>query len=178
MDIFFTREDETNRAVTGMTGTLGSVLFHEAIASLSNGFLFVDTYYIDKIASNTTTPHLAFGAQFTRYRGPEGIAVDLIKNPLYDSRKFCKRTHPNYPEFPVDSARITFLDLGTAKGQNNMQMVKVKDTYYWGYTAGSWSPSGPVKGGMAGAHKNGYTMFTGGTAGLWIKDVTRCGIQN
>lgn len=69
MDIFFTREDETNRKVTGMTGTLGSVLFHEAIASLANGFLFVDTYYIDKVASNVETPHLAFGAQFTRYRG-------------------------------------------------------------------------------------------------------------
>lgn len=80
---------------------------------------------------------------------PEGICVDLIKNPLYDSRKFCKRTHPNYPEFPVDSARITFLDLGTTKGQNNIQMVKVKDTYYWGYVPGSFSPTGPVKGGAA-----------------------------
>jgi hypothetical protein len=175
MDIFFTRENETSRKVVAMTGTLGSLLFHDALVAVANGFLTVDTHFIEKIASPVETPHLAYGAQFTRYRGPEGVVVDLIKNPLYDSRKYCKRTHPNYPEYPIDSARLTFLDFGSVSGENNITMVKVKDTYYWGYVPGSWTPSGPVKGGVAGAHKNGYSMFTGGTAGLWIKDVTRCG---
>ncbi len=175
MDIFFTRENETSRKVVAMTGTLGSLLFHDALVAVANGFLSVDTHFIEKIASPTSTPHLAYGAQFTRYRGPEGIQVDLIKNPLYDSRKYCKRTHPNYPEYPIDSARMTFLDFGSTGGENNITMVKVKDTDYWGYVPGSWTPTGPIKGGVAGAHKNGYSMFTGGTAGLWIKDVTRCG---
>lgn len=175
MDIFFTRENETSRKVVGMTGTLGSLMFHDALVAVANGFLTVDSNYIEKVASPVVTPHLAYGAQFTRYRGPEGICVDLIKNPLYDSRKYCKRMHPNYPEYPIDSARITFLDFGSVGGEKNISMVKVKDTFYWGYVPGSWTPTGPVKGGPAGAHKNGYTAFTGGTAGLWIKDVTRCG---
>lgn len=175
MDIFFTRENETNRKVVAMTGTLGSILFHDALAAVANGFLTVDTHFIDKVASPTLTPHLAYGAQFTRYRGPEGIVVDLIKNPLYDSRKYCKRNHPLYPEYPIDSARMTFLDFGSTGGDRNIQMVKVKDSAYWGYVPGSWTPSGPVKGGAAGAFKNGYTMFTGDSCGLWIKDVTRCG---
>lgn len=136
MDIFFTRENETNRKVVAMTGTLGSMMFHEALSAVANGFLTVDTHFIEKIASPVTTPHLAYGAQFTRYRGPEGICVDLIKNPMYDSRRFCKRNHPLYPERPIDSARMTFLDFGSSEGESNIQMLKVKDTYYWGYVPG------------------------------------------
>lgn len=37
------------------------------------------------------------------------------------------------------------------------------------------TPTGPVKGGQAGALKAGYDMFTEGTAGIMITDVTRCG---
>ena len=42
-------------------------------------------------------------------------------------------------------------------------------------TLSTVGPNGPVKGGQAGVLKAGYDMFTEGTAGLWIKDVTRCG---
>ena len=75
----------------------------------------------------------------------------------------------------VDSARMTFLDFGTSEGENNISMLKVKDSYAFGYTVGTWGPSGPVKGGQAGSLKAAYDVFTQGSAGLWIKDVTRCG---
>ncbi len=175
LDIFFSREDETNRKVTLMTGTLGSQNFHYAVQAVANGYLTVDTNWVNKIASPVETPHLAYGAQFTRYRGPEGVVIDLIKNPLYDSTMFCKRMHPLYPNKPIDSARMTILDFGTAGGENNIQMLRVKDTFRWGYVAGTHTPTGPVKGGQAGALKAGYDMFTEGTAGMFIKDITRCG---
>lgn len=69
MDIFFTRKDETERNVVGTVGTLGSIMFHDALAAIANGFLTVDTNFIQKIPSNVETPHLAIGAQYTRYRG-------------------------------------------------------------------------------------------------------------
>lgn len=149
MDIFFTRKDETERRVTAVTGTLSSVLFHDALAAVANGFLTVDTHYIKEIPSNVDTPYLAFGAQFTRYRGPEGIVVDLAKNAMYDSIQYCKRMHPQYPNYPIDSARMTFLDFGASGDGQNIMMLKVKDSFRWGYVAGTMTPTGPVKGGQA-----------------------------
>jgi hypothetical protein len=173
LSIFFSREDEQNRKVVAMTGTLGSMIFHDLLASEASSFFTMDTNFISQVSKNPR--HLSFGAQFTHYQGPEGIELTLIKNPLYDSRKYSKRMHPLYPEFPIDSARMTFLDFGSSGGDNNIQMLTVKDTYRFGYTVGTVGPNGPVKGGQAGVLKAGYDMFTEGTAGLWIKDVTRCG---
>jgi len=173
MDIFFTREDEPNRKVVAMTGTLGSIMFHDMLAVEASSFLTVDTNFTQQLSSNPR--HLSFGAQFTHYQGPEGIEVTLVKNPLYDSRKYCKRMHPQYPEFPIDSMRMTFLDFGSQEKAGNIMMLKVKDTYRYGYVMGTVGPNGPVKGGQAGALIAGYDMFTEGTAGVCVKDVTRCG---
>ena len=98
-----------------------------------------------------------------------------MKNPLYDSRKYEKRMHPIYTEFPIDSARMTFLDFGTSGGENNVSIVKVKDTFRYGYTVGTVGPNGAVRGGQAGVLKAGYDVFMEGTAGLWVKDPTRGG---
>jgi len=174
LSIFFSREDEQNRKVVAMTGTLGSMMFHDMLASEASSFFTVDSNFIERVKSGKER-HLSFGAQFTHYQGPEGIEVTLVKNPMYDSRKYCKRMHPQYPEFPIDSSRMTFLDFGSSGGENNIQMLRVKDTYRWGYTVGTVGPNGPVKGGQAGVLKAGYDMFTEGTGGIWIKDVTRCG---
>lgn len=175
LDIFVSRKNQTQRRTVAITGTLGSTMFHDALAAIANGFLTVDTHYIGSIPSPVETPYLSYGAQFKRYLGPEGIVIDLHLNSMYDSRDYCKRMHPQYPNLPVDSARMTFLDFGSEGGENNISMLKVKDTFRWGYVAGSHTPTGPVKGGMAGSFKAGYDMFTEGTAGLLIRDVTRCG---
>lgn len=178
MDIFFARKSETDRAVTGITGTIGSLNFHDALVAASNGFLTVDSHYIRSAQSGSDTPGLAFGAQFTRYTGPEGIIIDLNKNDMYDSREYCGRLHPQYPNKPIDSARISFLDFAggsDVSGDSNIMMLKVKDTFRWGYHSGTHTPTGPVKGGQVMALKAGYDVFAEGSAGLWIKDVTRCG---
>lgn len=178
MDIFFARKNETERAVKTITGTLGSIFFHDALVAVANGFLTVDSHYIREIPSNVDTPHLAYGAQFTRYTGPEGIVIDVNKNDMYDSLEYCGRRHPQYTNRPIDSARMTFLDFAGGadmSGDGNIMMLKRKDTFRWGYLAGTWTPSGPVKGGAVSVLKAGYDVFCEGSAGLWIKDVTRCG---
>jgi len=43
MDIFWSRVDEQNRKVTVMTGTGGSIMFHDMLAASSRAFLQVDT---------------------------------------------------------------------------------------------------------------------------------------
>ena len=175
LDIYTTRKGEGERKTVGMSGQLGSQLFHDALVAIANGFLTVDSNWINKIASPVETPHLAYGAQFTRYNGPHGLSVELTHNDMYDSRIYCKRMHPQYPNLPVDSARIDFLDFGSMNGDQNIQMLKVKDTFRYGYHAGTHTPSGPVKGASVAAMKAGYDMFCETTAGLWIKDITRTG---
>lgn len=177
MDIFFTRTDEVDRKVVVMTGTLGALLFHDALSAVANGFLTVDSHFIEKTSgvAGIETPHLAFGAQFTRYRGAEGICVDLIKNPMYDSRQYCKQMHPQYPNMPIDSARFTFLDFGGSDGVNNIQQLKVKNSFSHGYVPGTHTPSGPIQGGMGAARQAGYDVWCQGTAGLFIRDITRAG---
>ena len=173
MSIFFSREDEQDRKVVAMTGTLGSLMFHDMLAAEASSFLTVDTHFTQML---TTKPrHLSFGAQYTHYQGPEGIEVTVTKNPMNDSRRFQKRTHPQYPDIPIDSARMTFLDFGSSGGQDNISMLKLKDSFRHGYTVGTIGPNGPVQGGQAGALIAGYDIFTEGSAGLWIKDITRGG---
>ena len=173
MDIMFSRVDEQDRKIVAMTGTLGSIMFHDMLAAESSSFLTVDTNFTQKLSENPR--HLSYGAQFTHYQGPEGIEVTLVKNPMYDNRKYCKRMHPQYPEFPIDSMRMTFLDFGTSGTKNNITMLKQKDTFSWGWVGGTWTPTGPVKGGQAGALIDGYDMYTKGTSGIMVTDVTRCG---
>jgi len=173
MSIFLSRVDEQDRKIVAMTGTLGSMMFHDMLASEASSFLTLDTNFTRVI--NNDPRYLSFGAQYTHYKGPEGIEVTLVKNAMYDNRKYCKRMHPQFTEFPIDSLRFTFLDFGTSGSQNNIMALRVKDTYRYGWVGGTITPSGPVKGGMAGALKAGYDMFTEGTFGVMITDVTRCG---
>jgi hypothetical protein len=137
MDIFFAREDENNRDVIAVTGTLGSVSWHDALAAVASSFLTMDTHYIRRTTSEYAENALSFGAMFTEYSGPVGIKVKLSINPMYDSMRFCKETHPIYTEYPIDSARLSFLDFGSNGNGNNIMTLKVKDTFRHGYRHGT-----------------------------------------
>lgn len=115
-------------------------------------------------------------SQFTRYNGINGIQVDLMLNPMYDDRTYCKRTHPMYPNRPIDSFRMDILDFGTADGTDNIQLLSVKDTYYNFVVSGSHTPSGPISnGGQASSAIQGYSLHMSASAGLVIRDVSRTG---
>lgn len=183
LNIFFGRTDESLRSITLMSGQLGALNFHNALANLANGFLSVDSHWI-RSASNpaSSTPGLAYGAQFVEYTGPLGIKVRLVHQPLYDSLQYCKRTHPLYPNIPIDSARLTFLNIEgsgieTAQGiGKNIELLRVADTYRYFYVPGSLTPAGPVTGrGMAVSAQPGYNVYIEGTMGAVIRDVTTCG---
>ena len=172
MSIFFARNDVQNRKVRIMTGTLGAMMFHEAISAVANGFLTVDSNWIQSAPSVGGTPGLAYGAQFVRYNAPQGIVVELTVNPFYDSVEFCNRYHPQYPAYPIDSARMTFLDFAMKDGQSNLNILRVKDSFVYGHTQGLVGPMGANKGGVVGGLVNAYEVGCQGSAGLWMRDVT------
>jgi len=172
MDIFFSREDENNRKVTLMTGTMGSIMFHDLLAASASSFLTLDTHYI----TGTDPRHLSYGAQFTHYVGPEGLDVTVVKNPLYDSRKYCKKMHPIHTDKPIDSWRMTVLDFGSKDGQDNIKVIKEKDTFTYGYHSGIIGQDGkPVQGGGVATMDRSVTYFISGSGSIHMSDPTRGG---
>lgn len=174
LNVFVTRVDEPDRDIIGMTGQVGSIALHDALASIAGNFLTVDTNFIEKAPDRR---HISVGGQYTHYVGPEGIGFKVKKHYLNDSFLVDKRPHPDFPNLPLDSQRITFLDFGNnmSEGTKNIVALKVKDTYRWGYQAGTHTPTGPVKGGSVTNLIAGYTMFTEGTFGVCVKDPSRGG---
>lgn len=174
MDIFFSRVEEQDRKIVAMTGTGGAIMFHNLLASSASSFLTEDTHFIQK-AQDGDPRHLSYGAQFTHYYGPEGIEVTLMKNPMYDSTRYSKRMHPVEKDKPLDSWRFTFLDFGTSDGEDNIQMLKERNFFRHTYRPGTIGPNGPVQGGMSVMSKAGMEYTIEGSAGIWMKDVTRGG---
>ena len=101
--IFFSRVSQGQRKITAMTGSMGAIAFHNLLATSASSFLTVDSNYIERVRRGESGRHLSYGAQFVHYQGLNGIEVDLMINPLYDSTLFCKRMHPVYTNKPIDS---------------------------------------------------------------------------
>lgn len=173
LDIFVSRVDEGNRDAHLMTGTVGAIDFHKAVAKEASSFLTMDTLFT---RVNSENPRfLTFGAEYTEYQGPQSIKLKLIKNPMYDSMEFCKTVSPMYPSLPSDSGRYTILDLGATQGSPNLVQVKEKNTFSFGYVPGTVTPNGAIQGGMGASRKAGYDVWMQGSFGIVVKDVTRCG---
>ena len=169
LDIFFGRVDMSNRNIVAYTGEYGMLAFHQAMSDASAPFLTVDSKFISGEGRD-----LAFGGQFVKYIGPNGITLTLRHNPLYDDREINHIIHPSL-QVPVESMRFTFLDFGNAGGEANIKYVHKKNGYKLGYVSGLQTPYGPNKGGLMSNAKDAYTMIVHDQCGVQIDDVTRCG---
>lgn len=175
LDIFFARNDEGNRMTTAMTGQEGSIQFHDLLVAKAQAFLTVDTNYVQSAGKPR---HLSFGAQFSHYFGPEGVTLDLIKNPMYDMRKYCMRSIPGKSNRPIDSRRMTFIDFASPKSTDwgsNVMMLEVENSMTYGYIQGTVSPTGPVKGGATTMKEAAYTRWRQESGGICVIDTSRAG---
>lgn len=169
LDIFFGRVDMGNRDIVAYTGEYGMLAFHQAMSNASAPFLTMDSKFISGEGSN-----LAFGGQFVKYIGPNGISLTLRHNPVYDDREINTQMHPN-KQVPLESMRFTFLDFGSKGGDANIKYVHKKGGYKLGYVSGLQTPYGANKGGLMSNAKDAYTMIVHDQCGVQIDDVTRCG---
>lgn len=169
LDIFFGRVDMGSRDIVAYTGEYGMLAFHQAMSNASAPFLTMDSKFISGEGQN-----LAFGGQFVKYIGPNGITLTLRHNPVYDDREINTQMHPN-KQVPLESMRFTFLDFGTKGGDANIKYVHKKGGYKLGYVSGLQTPYGANKGGLMSNAKDAYTMIVHDQCGIQIDDVTRCG---
>jgi hypothetical protein len=173
LDIFFGRVDMKNRNIVAYTGEYGMLAFHQAMVNASSPFLVVDTKFIQS-ATGPSANNLAFGGQYVKYNGPNGITLTLRHNPVYDDREINHLMDPNL-QVPVESMRFTFLDFGGPGSLGNIKYVHKKAGYKLGYVSGLQTPYGSNKGGLMSNSKDSYTMIVHDQCGIQIDDVTRCG---
>jgi len=178
-DIYRGRTDASpsQRKVVLDTGEEGAKMFDRMVASETSQFTTVDTHFI----TGKDPRHLAFGAQYTHYRGKNGLDISLMLNPGKDNPEISRKVHPLYPNVPINSWRMEILDLGTTRNHEgiakpNMQMVCERYADYYFVSTGKWSKKTgmPINdGGEANSAVGGYSCHAEKSFGLLIRDRSR-----
>lgn len=75
LDIYYSREDIDNRETVMMEGQLGSLFFHDALASQAASFLTVDSHFVKEY--DRSRRYLSYGAQFKHYTGQLNVVITL-----------------------------------------------------------------------------------------------------
>lgn len=182
MSIYRGRTDATpsQRKVTLDTGEMGALMFDRMVASEASTFLVLDTFFI----SGKDPRYLSFGAQFTNYRGKNGLDVTVMLNPGKDNGDISLLRHPRYPNIPLNSWRMDVLDLGTTTNydgemKDNMQMVCERYADYYISHAGKWDfhTGMPITDGSeGGTGLGGYKLISEKSFGLLIRDRSRMAV--
>jgi hypothetical protein len=170
----------SQRKVILDTGEMGALLFDRMVASEASAFTTVDTYFI----SGTDPRKLAYGAQFTQYRGKNGLDVTVMLNPGKDNPDLNPKKHPRYTNVCASSWRMDVLDLGTTANydgevKDNMQMVCESYADYYYVSTGKWDKKTgmPINDGSEGnSALGGYKIQAEKSFGLLIRDRSRMAV--
>ena len=178
MDVFYSRvKPGKARKIKGFTGEYGMIQFHRAIQDWASkkGFIqVVDQMFIDKTKSDYNDNALAAGYQYVKYRMANGAELELVHNPLYDDREINFEIDP-VTGYPVESQRITFLDLTGEGGDSNIQLINKANSFKHVYIPGMQNPYGPQVNKAASHSGDYYEMHVQKQCGVHIEDVGRCG---
>ena len=106
-----------------------------------------------------------------------GIELTLKYFPLYDNTIYNRQLHPVTLK-PLESYRMTFLDLGRRDGEANIVKVVRKDREFVNWcTAGSVTPAGYAHSNteVRSNAKDGYSVHFLGEVGIMLRDPRACG---
>lgn len=160
------------RKFVALTGEMGMREFDRVLKEKAANWSDMATIFVTGSGDNLT-----FGGQFKTYKMINGIELTLKYFPLYDNTVHNRKLHPVTLK-PVESYRMTFLDLGRRDGSANIVKVVRKDREFvqW-YTGGSVGPDGykHSTNTLASNGKDGYTVFFLGEFGIMVKDPRACG---
>ena len=160
------------RKFVALTGEMGMREFDRVIKEKITQMNLIDTVFVTGSGDN-----LKFGGQFKTYQMSNGIELTLKYFPLYDDPIANRQLHPITLK-PLESYRMTFLDLGRRDGEANIVKVvrKGREFMTW-YAGGSIAPNGPAKSinTLRSNGKDGYTVFYLGEMGIMLKDPRACG---
>jgi hypothetical protein len=122
-DTFYGMSDAENKVITLFTGIGGRMAFDQAMKSeLSNrGYIkLTDNKFVGGSGYN-----LSLGGFFDTYQHVDGYKVIIKTASIFDNgpQALASRKHPNYPNLPLESFRMAFIDTSTYDGLSNLMMV-------------------------------------------------------
>lgn len=160
------------RKFVALTGEMGMREFDRVLKEKMVNMNLIDTIFVTGSGDNLT-----FGGQFKTYKMTNGIELTLKYFPLYDNLTYNRKLHP-ITKKPLESYRMTFLDLGRRDGEANIVKVVRKDREFVTWTTGgAVLPSGYGKSinTLRSNGKDGYTVFFLGEMGIMLRDPRACG---
>lgn len=160
------------RKFVGFTGEMGMREWDRVLKEKVANMNLIDTVFVTGSGDSLT-----FGGQFTTYKMTNGIELTLKHFPLYDNTVYNRQLHPVSLK-PLESYRITFLDLGRRDGQANVVKVVRKGREFVNWcTAGSVTPAGYAHSNteVRSNAKDGYSVHFLGECGIMIRDPRACG---
>lgn len=155
------------RKFVALTGEMGMREFDRILKEKVVNMNLTDTVFVTGSGDNLT-----FGGQFKTYKMTNGIELTLKYFPLYDDLTYNRKLHP-ITKKPLESYRMTFLDLGRRDGEANIVKVVRKDREFVTWTTGgAVLPSGYGKSinTLRSNGKDGYTVFYLGEMGIMLRD--------
>lgn len=169
----------TNNRVL-ITGTGGLIEFHNAMKEAMVGTVaMVDgALFVHKRTGN----ELAFGAQFTTYKGFLGQNLVVAFHPMFDDRTLYPELHP-VTGLTMQSYKMYFLNFGDVDGEPNIQVVaRGVDGYRRGliqwFSAGSTTPNfnGDTGTKMLSAANgfDGFMCYVLSESGVMIRNPLSC----
>ena len=140
MEIFITRKSFSNRKIKIASGEAGIEFLNRLLAQEANAFTTIDTNFIRerKEGSGFHDHELEFGAQFTSWKAPNGLIIELVHDPIKDDRHIFPEKAPGTNR-TLESFNMDIFDFGVtdqkaedAMRTENMTMV-VQDGVeaYW-----------------------------------------------
>ena len=144
------------RKFLALTGEMGMKEFDRVLREKASTYTLMDTHFVTGSGQNLT-----LGGQFTTFKMLNGIELTLKHFPMYDNLVYNRKLHPVSGK-PLESYRLTFVDVGGRDGESNLVKVVRKDRemVMW-YVGGSVAPgSGHSKSitTLRSNAKDGYTV--------------------
>ena len=161
------------RKFIALTGEMGMREFDRVLRAKASGYTLVDTKFVTGAGQELT-----LGGQFVTYKGLNGVELTLKHFPIYDNPVYNRQLHPITGK-PLESYRLTFIDIGNRDGESNIQKIVRKDRemVMW-HTGGSVAPgSGHAKSisTLRSNAKDGYSVHFLTEQGIMLTDPTTCG---
>lgn len=172
-DLSFNIRGMGDRKFLALTGEMGMRELDRVLRAKASSYTLVDSKFVTGSGQNLT-----LGGQFTSYKGLNGIELTLKHFPFYDNIVHHRKLHPVSGK-PLESYRMTFLDISTRDGQPNIRKVVRKDRemVMW-YTGGSVAPGAghaKSKSTLRSNAKDGYSVHFLTEQGIMVADPTTCG---
>lgn len=160
------------RKFVALTGEMGMREFDRILKEKMANLNLIDTVFVTGSGDSLT-----FGGQFKTYKMSNGIELTLKYFPLYDNTVYNRQLHPVTLK-PLESYRMTFLDLGRRDGEANVVKVVRKDREFVNWcTAGAVTPAGYAHSNteVRSNAKDGYSVHFLGECGIMLRDPRACG---